>query len=335
MRQPASSLAIWSGILVLYVVWGSTYLGMKLAIDSVPPFVMGFLRFVPAGLILAGAMAVREGSSFRRPTLRELRDSAVIGTMLLLGGTGLVAWAQQSVPTGIAALLIGLLPMWLAVFGRALFGERIPRLALVGIVVGLAGVGVLAWPVGGVGRLDAHGLAALLVSPMLWGLGSLYAARRAVQPRPALFAVGLQMVFGGLAFLVPAGLTGDLAAFDPTRVSPTSWFGIAYLVGVGSLVGYTTYAWLLGVAPLGRISTYAYVNPVVAVFLGWLILGESLTPRTFLAAAIIVVAVALIVTGRSRAGGRAAPGREAVEVEPGPQPAAAAPDTGARAATRA
>jgi drug/metabolite transporter (DMT)-like permease len=313
---------------VLYLVWGSTYLGIKVAIGTVPPFVMGFLRFVPAGVLLAGAVAVHARGALPRPTLAQVRDAAIVGTMLLVGGTGLVAWSEQTIPSGIAALLIALVPMWLAIFGRVLFGDRVPSLAAVGIAVGLAGVAILAWPSGDVGRLDPAGLGVLLVSPMCWSLGTLYAARRAVLPAPALFSTAIQMVAAGLAFLVVAVLTGETAGFEVAAVSASSWLGIAYLVVVGSLVGYTTYAWLLTVAPLGRIATYAYVNPVVAVFLGWLLVGEPLSPRTIVAAAVIVAAVALIVTARSRAS-RALPQRgepsvavaEAAVALPAPEPA--------------
>jgi drug/metabolite transporter (DMT)-like permease len=320
MHKSASPLAVWAGIIVLYLVWGSTYLGMKLAIETVPPFVMGFLRFVPAGLLLAGGVDLRDHGSIRPPSAVQLRDVSIVGGCLLVGGTGLVAWGEQTIASGIAALLIGLVPMWLAVFGRILFGDRIHVLAAVGIAVGLVGVAILAWPAGDVGSLDPAGLLALIVSPMFWSLGTLYAARRAVLPRPALFSTGLQMIAGGLGFLVVAVLTGQMRTFDPGAVSATSWFGIVYLVVVGSLVGFTTYAWLLTVAPLGRIATYAYVNPVVAVILGSLILGEPLTARTAVASAVIVLAVALIVTGRAR--GARVPRREAATV---PAPVEASP----------
>ncbi|MDQ1323733.1 MAG: hypothetical protein QG587_1068 [Chloroflexota bacterium] len=300
MRSSASPLAVWSGILVLYVVWGSTYLGMKLAIDTLSPWVMGFLRFVPAGLLLCAGVLLHARGAIARPTRIQVRDATIVGAMLLLGGTGLVAWGQQTIPTGIAALLIGLVPMWLAIFGRVLFGDRVPALAAVGIVVGLVGVAILAWPTGGAGELDPAGLLALMVSPMFWSLGTLYAMKRAVLPAPALFSTGVQMIAGGIAFLFVAVLTGEMATFDPTSVSATSWFGVTYLIVMGGLVAFPTYAWLLTVAPIGRIATYAYVNPVVAVFLGWLILGEPLTIRTVIASVVIVAAVALIVTARGR-----------------------------------
>lgn len=300
-RSNASPLAIWAGILVLYIVWGSTYLAIKVAIETIPPFLMGSVRFVPAGLLLAAVIAVHQRATIRRPTLRELRDTSIVGGLLMLGGMGLVAWAEQTISSGIAALLIGLMPMWLAIFSRGLFGERLPVMAAVGIVIGIVGVAILAWPAGGVGDLDPAGLLALMASPMFWALGSLYAARRAVLPGPALFASGLQMAAGGVILLVAALLTGELQGFEWGSVSAASWMGVAYLLTVGSLIGYTTYAWLLTVAPLPRIATYAYVNPIVAVLLGWLILGEPLTVRTGVAAAVIVVAVAMIVTARGRA----------------------------------
>lgn len=314
-RSTASPVAVWAGLLVLYVVWGSTYLGMKLAMDSLPPFVMGVFRFIPAGLLLASAIAIRNRRTIRRPTLRETRDTAIVGGFLLLGGTGLVAWGEQTVATGVAALLIGLMPMWLAIFGRLFYGERIHPLIAVGIVVGLLGVAILAWPTGGVGQIDPVGLAALIASPMLWATGTLYAAKRAVLPQPALFASGLEMVIGGLLFAVAAVLTGEFRGFDIAEVSRTSWLGITYLVLVGSLVGYTTFSWIITVAPLSFVSTYTYVNPVVAVILGAVVLGEQLTPRTIVAAVVIVVAVVLIVTARGRVAASAGR-REAVVVAP-------------------
>jgi drug/metabolite transporter (DMT)-like permease len=318
MRPAASPVAIWAGIIVLYFVWGSTYLGIRLAVDTIPPFLMGFLRFVPAGMLLAAAVAWRHRATIRRPGLREIRDSSIVGGLLLLGGMGMVAWAEQSIPSGIAALMIGLMPMWLAIFARVFFGERLPAMGVAGIALGLVGIALLTWPAGDAMILEPAGLAALVASPIFWSLGSLYAARRAVLPAPVLFASGLQMVAGGLILLAASVLVGELPGFDPAAVSNDSWIGLAYLLVVGSLVGYTTYGWLLGVAPLPRIATYAYVNPVVAVILGSVILGEPLTARTVVAAIVIVVAVALIVTARGRVSGR---GPARVEVVVAPEPA--------------
>jgi drug/metabolite transporter (DMT)-like permease len=310
MRPKASPLAVWVGLLVLYVVWGSTYLGMKVAVDSIPPFVMGVFRFIPAGAILTLVVVVRSRGAIQRPRPRQVADAAIVGALLLVGGTGFVAWAEQTIPTGIAAVIIGLVPMWLAVLGFVFYREPVRPLLALGIGVGIVGVAILAWPVGGSADLDPFGLALILVAPVSWALGTLYAARRAVLPGPALLASGIEMIAAGLAFVVVAAVTGEWATFDVSTVTPSSWGGIVYLVTIGSLVGYTTFAWLITVAPLSRVSTYAYVNPVVAVILGFVILGEPLTPRTLVASAVIVAAVALIVTARTRPTGTAPVGAE-------------------------
>jgi drug/metabolite transporter (DMT)-like permease len=325
MRPSASPIAVWIGLVVLYVVWGSTYIGIKVAVETVPPFVLGFLRFLTAGLLLAGVIAFVNRRTIRRPTRREVIDASIVGTLLLLGGMGLVAFGEQTISSGIAALLVALMPMWLAIFGLVLFGERLPRAGVIGIAVGVLGVAILAWPTEGVDALDPLGLVALLVSPILWALGSVYAARRAVLPAPALFATGIEMIAGGLAFIVASALTGEFATFDVGAVSPESWAGVLYLIFIGSLIGYTTFAWLLTVAPLPRVATYAYVNPVVAVVLGSIILGEPLSPRTIVASVVIVAAVVLIVTAKGRVTSRitAVAPEHAESTESGSEPAAA------------
>ena len=304
MRSSSPNLAAWAGLLVLYVVWGSTYLGIKLAVETIPPFLMGFMRFVPSGLVLAGAVALRNRATIRRPSIIELRDTAIVGAFLLLGGMGLVAWAEQTVPSGISALMIALMPMWLAVFSRVAFGDRLPKLGWAGVVIGIAGVAILAWPANGVAALDPAGMVALVISPMLWSIGTLYSAKKAVRPMPVLFATGLEMVAGGVVLLVAAAVSGELGGFSFATVSATSWLSVVYLSIVGSLVGYTTFTWLLTVAPLPRVTTYAYVNPVVAVVLGAIVLSEPLSGRTGVATVVIVAAVVLIVTARGRASRR-------------------------------
>jgi drug/metabolite transporter (DMT)-like permease len=311
MRATASPLAIWGGLLTVYLVWGSTYLGIAVAVESIPPFFMGAIRFAIAGGVLVAIVLLRERRRVRRPSLIELRDSTIVGGLLLGGGMGLVAWGEQTIPSGVAALLIGLMPAWLALFTRIAFGDRLPLAAGIGIVVGLAGVAILAWPVQGVGALDPAGLTAIIVSPMLWSTGTLYAARRARLPASPLLATGLQMLAGAGVLLVIALVVGDLARFDPQEVSTRSMVALAYLTLIGSLIGFTAYAWLLTVAPLPRIATYAYVNPVVAVILGAIVLSEPLTPRTLLAGTVIVGAVALIITARSRAASRHSTGGSA------------------------
>lgn len=299
---------------VLYFVWGSTYIGIRLADESIPPFLMAGVRFLVAGVLLLGW----EWLSIRRikgdpsvqpedrpthPTMRQWRDSAIVGGLLLGGGMGLVAVGERTVPAGIAAFLIAMLPVWVAVLGWLFFKERLPRTVVVGIIVGILGVGILVGPFGTSGggfAFDRFGLIVLLCSPICWGAGSLYSSHRAILPRRPLTATGLQMVCGSAVLLIAAVLTGELRGFDLSSVTARSELGLVYLISIGSLVGFTTYVWLLRVAPLPKVATYAYVNPVVAVVLAGIFLGEPIEPRTALAGAVIVVGVALIVTARSR-----------------------------------
>jgi drug/metabolite transporter (DMT)-like permease len=294
--------SLWVGMLVLYVVWGSTYLGIAVAVDTIPPFLMAATRFGIAGAVLLGWSLARDRGDFVAPTRREWRDSLIVGGLLLGGGMGMVALGELTIPSGIAALLIALMPVWVAIFGRLFLGERLPRIAIVGIAVGFVGVGILVGPsaFGGSGALDPFGLAAVLLSPICWTLGSLFASHRAVLPRKPLLATSAQMLAGAAVLAVMAGLRGEFGTLRLEAVSAESLAALAYLTVVGSLLAFTTYGWLLRVAPLPLIATYAYVNPVVAVALGALVLREPIEPRTLLAGAIIVFAVALIVTTRSR-----------------------------------
>lgn len=316
-KRPVSPLAIWIGIVTLWVVWGSTYLAIRVAVGSLPPFLMAGMRFVTAGAVLVPLVWAFGRGSVRLPNRREALDAAIVGAFLLIGGMGVVSWSETMVPSGVAALLVALMPMWLGIFARVIFGERMARGAVVGTIVGLAGVALLVGPTIAGGGAEAPGLIALLFSPMAWALGSLYAARRAVLPKPALMASGTEMLLGGLLLLVVAGVTGEFAGFSPAAVSGGAWLGLLYLITVGSLVGFVTFAWLVGVAPLARVTTYAYVNPMVAVILGALILGEPLDPRTVLAAAVIIAGVVLIVSGTRAA-------RPAQEPVAGPEPVRAA-----------
>jgi drug/metabolite transporter (DMT)-like permease len=294
--------SIWLGMLVLYLVWGSTYLGVAIAVDTIPPFLMASVRFATAGLILLTWSVAREGRSFVAPSRREWRDSGIVGALLVGGGMGMVAFGEQTVPSGITALLIATMPVWVAILGRIFLGDRLPRLAAVGILVGFVGVAILIGPsaLGGTGALEPVGLAAILLSPIAWASGSLFASHGAVLPRRPLVATGLQMLLGGLVLAVMAVGSGELAALDLVAVTQASFLALVYLTLVGSLVAFTTFGYMLRVAPLPLVSTYAYVNPVVAVILGWLIIGETIDARTIVAGAVIIVAVALIVTARGR-----------------------------------
>jgi drug/metabolite transporter (DMT)-like permease len=300
-QRDANRWLIVLGILTLYVVWGSTYLGIRIAIDTIPPFAMASIRFLIAGSVLLAVSVARERRSFVAPGRREWRDTFVVAALLLGGGMGMVAWGEQTVPSGIAALLVAMLPLWVAVFGRLFLGERLPRAALVGVAIGLLGVAILVAPAGdGANRFDLAGVGALVLSPIAWAIGSLYAAHRARLPRRPLLATGMQMFAGGIILAVMAVATGEPARLDLPAVSPESLTALGYLTVVGSLVAFTAYGWLLRVAPLSIVATYAYVNPVVAVVLGAIVLGEEITVRTLTAGAVIIFAVALIISARSR-----------------------------------
>ena len=294
--------AIWVGLAILYGVWGSTYLAIAVAVDTLPPFLMAAARFGLAGLALLAWVAIRRRESLNMPSRRQLLDSTVVGALLLGGGMGLVAWGEQTIPSGITAVVVAMMPVWVAIFGGAFFGDRLPRIAGLGIVVGFVGVAILVGPtaLGAPEALDAPGVLAVLVAPIAWSIGSLYASHRARLPGDPLVATGMQMVAGSLVLAFMAVATGEPGRFEPARVSIESFAAFLYLTVIGSVLAFTTFGWMLRVAPLPLVATYAYVNPVIAVILGALILAEPIEPRMLLAGAIIVGAVALIVTARSR-----------------------------------
>ena len=291
---------VWGALLTLYLAWGSTYLAIAVAVDTLPPFLMAAIRFATAGLVLLGWSFLRERRSLVLPTRREWRDSAIVGAFLLGGGMGLVSFGEQTVPSGIAALLVAMMPVWIVILGWIVLRERTPAVAVAGIVVGFAGVAFLVGPTvfGGDGALDPLGLAALIVSPVLWAAGSLFASHRARLPARPLVATAVQMLTGSVVLALMAIVTGEPGRLRVDAVSTASLAGLAYLTAVGSLVAFTAYGWLLRVAPLQWVTTYAYVNPVVAVGLGALILREPIDGRQLAAGAIIIAAVALIVTTR-------------------------------------
>jgi drug/metabolite transporter (DMT)-like permease len=303
---PASPVRIAAALVALYVVWGSTYLAIRVAVETIPPLTGSAVRFLIAGSLLYAATIRSGAASGDRPGRREWRDATVIGGLLLAGGNGLLAIGEQTVPSGIAALIIATLPLWVAILGRLFFGVVLTRTIVAGTVIGFAGVAVLVWPTGASGGLDPFGVAVVLLSPVFWATGSLF-SRTAHVPRHPLVGTAMQMLAGSAVLFVLAVVTGDLFRVRQAEITPASLAAIAYLVLVGSLVGYTAYVWLLRVAPISLVATYAFVNPVIAVLLGWLVLAEPLEPRTLAAGAIIVVAVAVIVRARRGESRRAVP----------------------------
>lgn len=301
VRQ-ASRARLIIAFAAVYLVWGSTYLAIRVGVRTIPPLLMAGVRFLIAGALLYGLARLRGG---RRPSARQWWGSAAVGAGLLLGGNGGVVLAERVVPSGVAALLVATVPVWMVLldwlWGR---GRRPgPRLVL-GLALGLLGIVVLVGPGSlGAGGVNLGGAAILLVASLSWAVGSIL-GRELDLPRDATLATGTEMLCGG-GLLVLAGLAhGELGALHPSAISGASALAFAYLVLIGSLIGFTAYVWLLGHTTAARAATYAYVNPVVAVLLGWAILGEALTPRMFAAAAVIVAGVVLITLERARSSAR-------------------------------
>lgn len=294
-----SRTALIFAFAVLYVIWGSTYLGIRVAVETMPPFLMASARFLIAGGVLFAFLKLR-GAAW--PSRRQWLVNAIIGTLLLLGGNGLVVWAEQFVPSGITALLIGVAPLFFVLIEWAWPGGSRPSVVtLAALLLGFVGVVWLAapWERGAEGALHLGGVIAILLASLLWSLGSIY-SRHAKHGAEPFLASALQMLGGGLALMIVAALHGDFPRLDLAGITPRAWIAFVYLIGAGSLIGFSTFVWLMKHSTPARVSTYAYVNPVVAVFLGWLLLSEPVTPRTLVASAIIVAAVAIITTEKSR-----------------------------------
>ena len=286
----------------IYLIWGSTYLAIKYAIESVPPFLMTGARFLVAGAALYGWSALRPGPGLPPPastraTLRAWREAFIVGALLIVGGTALVGWAELSVPSGITSLILATTPLWMVVL-EGLSSTRAPApRVLAGVAVGFGGLAILIWPSimsPGAG-IDLLGVAALAAAALTWSAGALYSRRVAV-PGSAARTTGMQMLAGAVLSLVLGIAFGEHRSLSVAAITPASLAAIAYLVIAGALVGFSAYLWLMRVSTPSRVATHAYVNPVVAVLLGWAVLGEAVTIRTGIAMAVIVAAVVLIVS---------------------------------------
>jgi drug/metabolite transporter (DMT)-like permease len=297
-RSHASRAQIIAAFASIYLVWGSTYLAIRYAIETIPPFIMGGARFVVSGAMLY-LWARSRGAS--RPTRLYWRNAIIAGGFLLLGGNGAVMWAEQVVPSGLTALLVSILPFWLVIIEWVRPPRRRPSGAvLVGLVLGFIGIIVLVGPsdVGGHGDVSPIGALVLILGSLSWAIGSFW-SRDAQLPESGLLTTGMEMLGGGVLLLIVGALTGEFSHFDIHGVSKASAVGLIYLISFGSLIGFTSYIWLLDKVSPARLGTYAYVNPIVAVLLGWAVAGERLSIRTGIAAAIVICAVALITTARS------------------------------------
>jgi drug/metabolite transporter (DMT)-like permease len=285
---------VWIALLALYIVWGSTYLAIRFAVETLPPFLHASIRFLVSGAIL---YVWRRAAGDTVPTKSNWKATAIVGTFLLLGGNGLVALAEKTIPSGIAALVIATSPFWLVLFEAIRSGGAKPTWqSIVGLLIGFSGVFLLIGPaefLGAKHQFDTFGVIVLLIAPILWSLGSIY-AKGADMPKSSLMSTGMQMLTGAVALFIVSVVTGELRGFNFGDVTMRSWWGLIYLITIGSLVGFVSYGWLLHNAPISLVSTYAYVNPVVAVFLGWLLAGEELNARIVVASAIIIGSVILI-----------------------------------------
>lgn len=302
--EAPSRSAVLAAFAAIYVIWGSTYLAIRFAIETLPPFLMAGTRFLVAGVLLYAWCRLRGA---KRPDPLHWKGAALPSLFMLLGGVGAVSWAEQLVPSGLAALIVATVPLWLTVLAwLGPDGRRPGFREAAGIVLGLIGVAVLVVPgsvLKGEFSIDPVGAAVLVLASISWAFGSLK-NKSTPGPDSHLFGVALLMVTGGL-WLYAAGLvTGELGALSLESVSLRSVLSLLYLIVFGSILAFTAYVWLLDVAAPAQVGTYAFVNPVVAVFLGWLLADEPVTSRILVAAAIIVVGVALIVGGRPRSNRR-------------------------------
>jgi len=291
--------AAWAALLVVWVVWGSTYVGIRVGVESIPPLAMAAIRYLIAGAVLfpiARRGGGRELRAADRPGLRQWLGMAVVGTMLLAFGNGAASYAEQTLPAGLTALLIATVPIWMVLADRVINGQRIPPVSWLALIIGAAGVAILARPHG-------HGavLPVLIVlgGSLSWGTGSVLAGRLPAPTRP-LLGSAMEMLAGGAVLTGLAAATGELSRFDPGQVSGRSWLALLYLIGPGSLLAMTCYVIALRRLPTASVSTYAYVNPVVAVGLGALLLGERLTVITLIGGAVVLASVALLLVSRAR-----------------------------------
>jgi drug/metabolite transporter (DMT)-like permease len=304
----ASMVQIAVALGAVYLIWGSTYLAIRFAIETIPPFLMAGCRYLTAGALIYGWSRLRGAP---RPTLIQWRSALILGAFLLLIGNGGVVWAEQHVDSGLAALLISTEPLWIVLLVWLQTGRKRPDWRVVtGLVLGFIGLVMLVRP--GSGSVNALGAAVLGLASLCWAWGSLY-GQRAPLPSSPLAATGMQMLSGGAWLILASTLSGEPSRFALAAVSVKSLLALGYLIVFGAIVAFTAYVWLLRVAPPVLVSTYAYVNPVVAVLLGWLFAGEPLTGKTLAAAAVILTGVALISSAQGR--------RSAPKPERQPEPA--------------
>jgi drug/metabolite transporter (DMT)-like permease len=315
-ERDAPTWLVWSALWVVYLVWGSTYLAIRYVVETMPPMLAGGVRFIAAGAIMQVVLMIRRGARGVAVTGKEVIACALVGGALLFGGNGLVMVAEQEIPSGLAALVVAAVPLWVVVL-RAIFRDRVPRATLISVIIGFIGVGVLVLPGSSGGTATTAGVLTVVLASAFWASGSFF-SRRLPLPEDPFTSTTIQMVLGGLIMLVVGLLAGEGSRVDFDAISTSSTIGLVYLIFIGSLLAFTAYTWLLQHAPISKVATYAYVNPVVAIFLGWALLDEPVTAAIAVGATIIVGSVAYIVRRESK---------------PAPEPEDLPPDRLAEAAT--
>jgi drug/metabolite transporter (DMT)-like permease len=296
-RERAPAWQVWTGLGIVYVVWGSTYLAIRVADRTMPALLTSGVRFLLAGAIVLMAVTLRLGRGAVHVTGRQLLSCAIVGSLLVTGGNGLVMVSEEHVPSGVAALVIASVPLWVVVY-RRVTGDRVALATLLGVGLGFAGVALLFLP-GGTGASGSFAAyVAVLFAGPCWALGSFLSPRLDLPANPFL-STSVQMLAGGVTSVLAGLARGESGSVDLGGISGDSLLAFAYLVVMGSLIAFTAYVWLLQNAPVSKVSTYAYVNPVIAVFLGWLILGENVTLTILAGALLIVLSVSTIVRKES------------------------------------
>jgi len=296
--QDAPSWLVWLALWTVYIVWGSTYLAIRISVETLPPLLAASVRFLVAGALMAGFLMIKRGPRGIAVDRRELLASTLVGALLLLGGNGVVMLAERDVPSGLAALIIASTPLWVVLL-RYVARERIDRGTLIGVAIGFVGVGILVAPGEKPDGAPVLGMLALVLAALFWGTGS-FLSKRLPLPSDPLTSTAWQMLTGGAVIAVAGVLSGEVADVDVSRFSLASVNALIYLIVVGSLVAFTAYVWVLQHAPISKVATYAYVNPVIAIFLGWLVLSEEITPLVLAGAAVIVASVAFIIRRESQ-----------------------------------
>jgi drug/metabolite transporter (DMT)-like permease len=314
-EQDAPNWLVWAALWTVYIVWGSTYLAIRVTVETLPPLLSGGVRFLIAGLIVLVVIRIKRGRDAIRISRPELLSSIVIGGGLLLGGNGLVVLAERTVSSSLAALLIATVPLWVILL-RFLSGDRVAGGTLIGVAVGFIGVAILILPGDRPEGATLYGLGTCILAALIWAISS-FMSPRVQLPRDPFLSTGVQMLCGSAWLFLFGFVGGEASGIDVGSFSGRSLFALGYLVLFGSLFGFTAYVWLLQNAPISKVSTYAYVNPVIALVLGWLILSEEMNPSMLIGAFVIVASVAFIVTleGRAKRIQAAADGAPALAAE--------------------